>query len=420
MKTLLSAALLAVIAAPLSGATRLTYAMKDGAAVPVYWAASSFPIPYVVDRRVTTSLPAGTVDRALSAWTSIPDADIRFEERGVADGLKAGKDGQNIVTVTDDLFKNQKAIAITTNWYDGTGKLIEADVQIDAGLASTEYNVPQALAHEIGHVLGLDHSPVLSAIMFPYVPRGNEAPQLDSDDRIGISAIYPRHDTTLMGGTLQGKVTGDGGAIFAAQVVAVNDKGEPVATGLTNSFGEFELRAVPPGKYRIYAEPLDGPVDARNMTGVWRQAKVTSFPTRFSDEQSITLEMGRVVGNLQVNSSGVVQLNPKWVGIDPSGGDGFHLTTNALTVKGGQTFTLAVAGDGFTSGMTTFQVLNPAFKRVSDFTYAANYVYARFELEPTAEAGSGVILVTSGNQTAALTGGLRIQGAAAKTRAARR
>lgn len=420
MKTFVTAALLAAIAVPLSAATRLTYAMKDGSAAPVYWPASSFPIPYQVDRRVTTNLPPGTLDKALAVWTSTPDADIRFEEKGVADGLKAGKDGNNIITVTDDLFKNQKAIAITTNWYDGTGKLIEADVQVDAALGATEYNVPQALAHEIGHVLGLDHSPVLSAIMFPYVPRGNETPSLDSDDRTGIAAIYPRRDTTLMGGTLQGKVIGDGGGVFAAQVVAVNDKGEPVATVLTNSFGEFELRAVPPGTYRIYAEPLDGPVDARNMTGVWRAAKVTSFPTRFCEEQSITLDTGKVVGNLQVNSSGVVQLNPKWIGVDLTGGDGFNLTTNALSVKPAQTFTLAVAGDGFTSGMTTFQVMNPAFKRVSDFTYAGNYVYARFEIEPTAAPGSAVVLVSSGTQTAALTGALRVQGPSARTRGVRR
>jgi hypothetical protein len=214
-------------------------------------------------------------------------------------------------------------------------------------------------------------------------------------------------------------VLGDGGGIFAAQVVAVNEKGEPVATSLTNSFGEFELRAVPPGVYRVYAEPLDGPVEARNMTGIWRQAKVTSFPTRFCDETRISVDNGRVIGNLLVNSGGIVQLNPKWIGADMRGGSNFSLSTNAQVVKGGQTFSLAVAGDGFTSGVTTFEILNPAFKRVSDFTYAGNYVHARFEVEPSAPAGSAVILVTSGNQTATLTGALRVQGPSARTRGVR-
>jgi hypothetical protein len=60
--------------------------------------------------------------------------------------------------------------------------------------------------------------------------------------------------------------------------------------------------------------------------------------------------------------------------------------------------------------MTTFQVLSPAVKRVSDFRYAANFVYATFQIAPTAGSGSSVVMVTNGNESAALTGALRIDG----------
>lgn len=420
-KPFVAATILSLAALPLLASARLTYSIGDKV-VPVAWPASSFPITYQVDSRVMTTLPnaANVLDRAFSAWATVPDTNISFRSLGVASGLTAGNDAKNTVTLADDLFKDQYAIAMTTNWYDTNGRLTEADIQIDGSLAKSDYNLQQAVTHEVGHLLGLDHSAVLSSIMYPWVPRGSDTPALDSDDRIAIANVYPRSDPTLMGGILQGRVTGDEGGVFAAQVVALNDRGEPVSTALTNANGDFTIQALPAGNYRLYAEPLDGPVDARNLAGVWRSAKVTSFPTHFCDSGAIRVESGRVYGNLIVSTSGaLVQLNPRWVGVTTAGNDQFSLTSNAATVQPGQSINVAVAGDGIVSGMTTFSVLNPGFRRTSDFRYAANYVYATFTIAPDAPAGSAVILANSGNQEATLTGALRIQAPAGRGRIAR-
>jgi hypothetical protein len=61
--------------------------------------------------------------------------------------------------------------------------------------------------------------------------------------------------------------------------------------------------------------------------------------------------------------------------------------------------------------------MNPAVKRVGDFRYASNFVYATFQIAPNATTGSSVILVTSGNESAALTGALRIDGGSPPSRA---
>jgi len=95
-----------------------------------------------------------------------------------------------------------------------------------------------------------------------------------------------------------------GFAEFAAQVVAVNDRGEPIATALTDAGGDFVMQAVPAGTYRVYAEPLDGPVDPRNLAGIWRDAKVTSFGTHFADGAPLRVENGKVYGNLMINNAG--------------------------------------------------------------------------------------------------------------------
>src|SRR6185436_618342 len=127
------------------------------------------------------------------------------------------------------------------------------------------------------------------------------------------------------------------------------------------------------GTYRFYAEPLDGPVDARNLSGNWHNATVKSFPTHFAEGGALQIEAGRVYGNLVVNANGAIQLNPKWVGaFDPAKND-ISLGSTPAALTAGQTVGLAVAGDGFISGMTTFEVPNADVKRVSGFTYAGNY-----------------------------------------------
>ena len=70
---------------------------------------------------------------------------------------------------------------------------------------------------------------------------------------------------------------------------------------------------------------------------------------------------------------------------------------------------LGVGGDGFISGMTTFDVPSSTFHRISDFKWAGNYVSATFQIDASTPAGSLVVMVKSGNDTAALTGALRIE-----------
>src|ERR1051326_1957520 len=274
---------------PVFAAVRLTYDL-GGKATPVVWPASAFPLHYTVGRQVANQVGADVVDRAFSAWTGVAGADISFHDDGVSDSIQAGQNGVSSVTALDGLFKDQGFIAVTTPFYNATtGVITEADVQIDPTMVPSTYPALARIEHEVGHFLGLDHSPVLSAVMYPYVCK-NSTPNLDSDDRIAIAAVYPKIDPTSSGATLTGRVTSDGSGVFAAQVVALNDHGEPVATALTDSTGNFILEGVPDGTYRVYAEPLDGPVQPTNLDGIYRSAKVTSFATRFVAGAPITVK----------------------------------------------------------------------------------------------------------------------------------
>lgn len=395
---------------PIFAATRMTFDIQ-GQATPIEWAPTAFPLRYDIDRRVTQLHPnaAAMIDRAFATWQSLPDVSLRFESRGVS-SASPGREGIS-VTVADDLLSGQGAIAITAYTYDtATGRMLDADIRLDPSLFSGGVNAQAALEHEVGHTLGLDHSAVLSSVMYPYVGPSDAISELDADDRIAISTIYPQNDPTLRGATLQGRVMGDDGGIFAAQVVAVNERGQPTASGLTNAAGEFTLLTVPAGRYQLYVEPLDGPVVVSSLQGTYRQANVKPFPTEFFDSP-IDVENGKVYGNLVVNAAGAVQLNPRLIGAAPPESNSVSLNSSPVTVRPGQTVKLTVGGDGFISGMTEFEVLDPAFRRVSDFEYWGGSVSATFAIARDAPTASSVIVVRNGNEQATLTGALRVFGA---------
>jgi hypothetical protein len=136
---------------------------------------------------------------------------------------------------------------------------------------------------------------------------------------------------------------------------------------------------------------------------------VTSFPTQFADGGALHVENGRIYGNLNVNGSGSVRLNPKWIGDWAPGTDDVSLQAMPVTLHAGSTVVVGVGGDGFTSGMTTFDIPNSGFHRVSDFKWSGNYVSATFQVDPSTPAGSFVVMVKSGNESAALTGALRVE-----------
>lgn len=417
MSRALAAVPLAILLSlPALAATRMTFDI-NGTPTPVEWAPTAFPLRYDIDSRVAALHPnaAAMVGRAFAAWASLPEADIRFESAGVVPA--AGRAEGISVSVVDDLLRGQGAMALTAYMYDNqTGRMLDADIRVDPSLFDGRVNAQLALEHEVGHTLGLDHSASLSAVMYPYV--GVDTPvDLDQDDRIAISTIYPRTDPTLRGATLQGRVLGDGGGIFAAQVVAVDQKGQPVATALTNAAGEFTLAAIPAGRYRLYAEPLDGPVNVEALQGTWRQAARKPFPTQFY-ATAVEVENGRVYGNLVIDAAGPVQLNPRTIGSCSPAAHQVSLTSMPVFVKPGDTVKLTIGGDGFVSGMTNFEVLNPSFRRVSEYEWWGGSVSATYAVDANAPTGTSVIVVRSGNESATLTGALKVY-RAPKARAVR-
>lgn len=169
------------------------------------------------------------------------------------------------------------------------------------------YDLESLLAHELGHVFGLDHSAVWRAIMFPFAPSPGtffgdrptvsapDAPLAD-DDRAGLRSLYPDPADTTDVGFISGRIlpanpfaladfpaTSPGeyvAGIFGAQVVAVDAATGSVVSATLGGWtcdaanpppqfdGSYTLGPLPVGhSYIIYAEPFVGLVQPADMAG---------------------------------------------------------------------------------------------------------------------------------------------------------
>src|SRR5208283_2557535 len=99
------------------------------------------------------------------------------------------------------------------------------------------------LMHEVGHLLGLDHTGVISSIMCPFAEAGTgtESRKLQSDDTAIAASLYPAAGFSSSFGAISGTVTNaSGSAIMSANVVAISSPGGvPVVSELTGADGKF-------------------------------------------------------------------------------------------------------------------------------------------------------------------------------------
>lgn len=132
-----------------------------------------------------------------------------------------------------------------------------------------DFDVQPVATHEIGHLLGLDHSGIAGAIMYPFGDAGGvQQRTLAVDDTVGVAFLYPAANFAPSTGTLSGKVIQSGSGIFAAHIIAVDaTTGDAVVDGLTNPDGTYNLVGVPPRTYNLLVLPLSGVYDITDFGG---------------------------------------------------------------------------------------------------------------------------------------------------------
>jgi hypothetical protein len=156
--------------------------------------------PYVVNP-TNLDLPTSAATTALRAgadvWLQQANA-FQFVYGGISAQTANTFDSVNLV-----VFRNASsgsAIA-TTYWWSSGGRIVDADIVFWDGAfrffagttgCSGGFYIEDIAAHEFGHALGLGHSTVLGATMYPSTSSCNVANRsLDADDIAGAQALYP-------------------------------------------------------------------------------------------------------------------------------------------------------------------------------------------------------------------------------------
>ncbi|HEX7317741.1 MAG TPA: DUF4214 domain-containing protein [Pyrinomonadaceae bacterium] len=383
--------------------------------------------------------------RALSRWALA--SNIQFNVVPNAAQQDAVADGVSLITIADTgtnraLFTTGVQPGRARVTFDGSGNITEADLAINplvtrfdafgnqvASFFSTDgttesYDLESTFVHEIGHMLGLEHSGVLSASMQPrqgtngtYNLPNFTTRTLTADDVAGIRAIYgPRSGLGSIAGRV-GYNSSTGTAAFGAHVFVEDLATGRVAGGnVVNAAGNYRIDSLPPGQYRVVVEPLDEPVAAAQIgsNGGGYPASTLSQQPPFVTTEAGTVTVGsEATTTLNVGVPGAVPaINPKFVGTS------FQLSTLAVPIVPGQSQNILIAGDNLNTAppgtVTGVSVsINSPYIAVSNVQQINGFgiPVISFDITPSILTPPGeysIRAISSAGQVAYVSGGLTV------------
>jgi len=377
----------------------------------------------------------GAIRRALAHWSSIARINFLVTWSSASSVSPSNNgDGISLITIADtpenQSFNADSTAGRTRVFFDPeTGTIAEADVSInphpktEAGADlqfSTDgslgtYDLEATFTHEIGHLLGLDHSAVLGSTM-----QGRQAfngtfglpalteRTLSEDDRQRVRSLYgPKLKLgRIEGHLIDNRLPNTSSPLSSVSIWAENvSSGRVVASGTTNDDGAYKFDGLAPGQYRVVVAPREDSTDRFRSFEISNQVVVKS-------DLATTLNY-----NLVPPQASAPVLNPRFIGLNA------ELSTVALPLEAGKKFKIYLAGDGIDQVPGTNISINSPYFTVDASSLTREqlgtpYPVVSFELTAAPNAPFGdysIKLQANSGETAFVPGALTIDPGVAAT-----
>lgn len=224
------------------------------------------------------------IRKAFETWSDVPCPDgsvaaMTFQERPPISCKKSqfNKTGPNVnvVLFQDTMWKYRgidATLAKTSVTYsDETGEIFDADIEVNTAFndmtitdvaGEVDTDLQAVLTHEVGHFIGLAHSPDFDAVMFgSYTPQSTSQRVLGADDIAAVCATYPASKASFCNTEPKNGFSATCSDPEPASTCAV----EPTGTGASSAMlaiggciGATALRARRRRRFDRHASPTSG------------------------------------------------------------------------------------------------------------------------------------------------------------------
>jgi len=367
-----------------------------------------------------SSIKTGTdirdvIRRSLASWENV--SPIRFveipsEKQNVSPAGVSG-DGVSLITIAQTpenlaLFQGdwQTASARTRVFFNRRHEITEADIVLnpyaqfsDDGTFGT-FDLQSTLTHEIGHLLGLEHSFSFGSAMYASFGRNGifglqsrRIRSLSPEDISALDALYgTQADDNSCCGTISGKLS-VAGRQADLQVWAENaESGVVINTTTAAKTGTYKLDGLPAGTFHIYAQE--------------RGPRPASVASRIGD---VTVEGGKTFTlNAALNASRSSEGDLRYLGIN------FQLADAAILVNAGRTYVIFLGGTSVPATKATVGTNSP-FITVGDvlsnveFSDRVSAIRAEVTIDPKTPSGDYSLFVETSGNVRYIVGGISVQ-----------
>lgn len=394
-----------------------------------------FYLPIATSNPGAEQLERNALRAAFAQWQAVPEAAIRFEEAGlVGDPDINTEDHTNTVFFAKSQFINGgrdsiagRGVGLTYFKLNASNEVMEADIVLNDyeydwfadyfDTTNNNYFIESAVLHEIGHLLGLDHSPVGGATMFARSLRGlNCEIGLSADDQAGARTLYPQFARA----TLAGLATLDGSPLAGGVVSLEDANGNLVQSTVTKSDGHYRLESIPAGSFNLRATPLD-PSGGSSLTRLVSGADISAdyVAAMISFKPTTNVAVSIAAGSTQTQNFAFATAQPAMRItriIPPAPAIATAINAPAQIGLGASGVIVGVAGPTLPTNNATFEVsgsgvtVGPTRFGNNPFgtSPALHVVYASISVDTNAAPGLRTLSVQSNGEVAYANGFLEI------------